>query len=112
MMAKKSMTRDWDTLAREVGFQRFDDRVTTESGLESFGRADAEMILTDLMEYLPVDAAVLEIGYGIGRFLAPMCERFPEVCGWMSRARDRAGCEAARTTAWIAPDREQWEGRR
>jgi SAM-dependent methyltransferase len=39
------------------------------------------MILSDLMEYLPEDAAVLEIGCGIGRLLAPMCERFPEVWG-------------------------------
>jgi SAM-dependent methyltransferase len=80
-MTTKFMKRDWDTLAREIGFQRIDDRVENESELEEFGRADTEMILSDLMEYLPEDAAVLEIGCGIGRLLAPMCDRFPEVWG-------------------------------
>lgn len=80
-MSQNRMKQDWEERARASTHIFIDDRAHTEEELRALGEADAEMILADASQDLTPDAAVLEIGCGIGRLMEPMARRFREVWG-------------------------------
>jgi ubiquinone/menaquinone biosynthesis C-methylase UbiE len=79
--ARKMMKRDWERRAQELSLRFIDDRAHNEEELKALGEADAEMILSDISQYLTPEARLLEIGCGIGRLMGPMARRFSEVWG-------------------------------
>jgi SAM-dependent methyltransferase len=97
-----TMKQDWDTRAQETTSLYIDNRARNEEEFKALGEADAEMILSDIRQYLTPDAAVVEIGCGNGRLLEPMARRFREVWGtdvspqMLNRCQERlAGFENA-----------------
>jgi SAM-dependent methyltransferase len=89
------MKEDWDVRAQEPTSLFIDNRARNEEEFKALGEADVGMILSDIVQYLTPDAAVIEIGCGNGRLLEPMARRFREVWGtdvspqMIARCRER-----------------------
>jgi SAM-dependent methyltransferase len=75
------MKREWNDRARENALGYIDTSSASEEAFRRRAVADAECILADVGPSLTSDAAVVEIGCGVGRLLEQMASRFREVWG-------------------------------
>ncbi len=80
--ASATMRSDWNERAREnARYYIASDNWETEEEFDRSGERDVEIILSDMGEYAPPEATVLEIGCGAGRMLKPLAKRFKRVYG-------------------------------
>ena len=79
---QRIMRRDWDERARKnARYYIATDHWQTEEAFDRSGEQDVAHILSDIRPFLSPEAAVLEIGCGIGRMVKPLARQFKVVYG-------------------------------
>lgn len=81
-LQEQLMREQWDERAREnARYYVATDDWKTEEEFHDSGEGSVDFILSDIGQFVPPDATVLEIGCGIGRMLKPLAKRFRKAYG-------------------------------